>query len=70
MYTWLDPPRTRYGFGYGSPWSPAGLVHALKEDIVFASARGCRLHGGVVVVFIAHLERRPQSSSSAKAEHQ
>ncbi len=35
VYTWLDPERTRYGFGYGCPWSPAGLVHALEEDIVF-----------------------------------
>ncbi len=24
----LDPQRTSYGFGYGSPWSLAGLVHS------------------------------------------
>jgi hypothetical protein len=28
VYSWLDPQRTSYGFGYGSPWSLAGLVHA------------------------------------------
>jgi hypothetical protein len=30
--TWLDPQRTRYGFGYGSPWSLAGLVHPSGGD--------------------------------------
>ncbi len=40
MYSWLDPQRTRYGFGYGSPWSPVGLVHALREDVIFASGSG------------------------------
>ncbi len=29
VYTWLDPQRTRYGFGYGFPWSSAGLIRAL-----------------------------------------
>ncbi len=28
FYTWLDPQRMSYGFGYGSPWSLAGLAHA------------------------------------------
>jgi hypothetical protein len=40
VYTWLDPQRTRYGFGYGSPCSLAGLIHALKDDIVSASGSG------------------------------
>ncbi len=42
VYTWLDPQRTRYGFGYGAPWSSAGLTHALEEDIVHTA----RLWGG------------------------
>jgi hypothetical protein len=55
------PQRTRYGFGYSSSWSPAGLVRALKEDIVSASGSGVmpargrsdRLHrpSGVGAVF-------------------
>jgi hypothetical protein len=62
VYTWLDPKKTRYGFGYGSPWSPAGLVHALEEDIVLAArlwgvparGRSGRHHcpSGMGVVFI------------------
>ncbi len=62
VYIWLDHQRTRYGFDYGSPWSLAGLIHALKGDIVFAScpgpipARGCsgcpHRPSGVGAIFI------------------
>jgi hypothetical protein len=34
VYSWLDPQRTRYGFGYGSPWSPAGVVHVMAESTI------------------------------------
>ncbi len=65
VYTWLDPPRTGCGFGYGSPWSPAGLVNAL-EAIVSLAARlwGGTCTGGVVVVIIVHLEWGSSSSSN------
>jgi hypothetical protein len=29
----LDPQRKSYGFGYGSLWSLAGLVHPLAEIV-------------------------------------
>ncbi len=63
VYTWLDPQRTCCDFAYAFPWSPAGLVHALKGDIVFAArlwevpapGRSGRHHHlsrvGVVIVF-------------------
>jgi hypothetical protein len=46
VYTWLDPQRTRYGFGYGSPWSSAGLVHALGAIVSLLPALDRFLHGG------------------------
>jgi hypothetical protein len=57
VYTWLDPQRTSYGFGYGSPWSLAGL-HALGEIVIFIiRLRWLYLRqGGMVVVTIVHLE--------------
>ncbi len=60
----MDPQRTRYG--YGSPWSPAGLVHALRRTSSSPPARRRCLHGGVVVVFMVHLEWGPSSTSNIR----
>ncbi len=40
FYTWFDPQKTSYGFGYSSPNSLAGLIHALREDPSFSSVFG------------------------------
>jgi hypothetical protein len=55
VYTWLDPQRTRYGFGYGFPWSPAGLTHALGAIVSRADRLWCGYcTGGVVVIIIVY----------------
>ncbi len=61
----MDPQRTRYGFGYGCPWSLAGIVHALEEDIVLIAGLWGEL-GGVVVVTIVQLEWGSSSSSHTR----
>ncbi len=40
FYTWFDPQKTSYGFGYSSPNSLAGLIHAPREDPSFSSVFG------------------------------
>jgi hypothetical protein len=55
VYSWLDPQRMSYGFGYGSPWSLAGLVHTSAEIVlitVLSSTAGLRW-GGVVTVILS-----------------
>jgi hypothetical protein len=66
VYTWLDPQRTRYGFGYGSPWSLAGLAHALGGHLLRCLAWGKRRCGGVVVVTIVQLEWGPSSTPNIR----
>ncbi len=34
VYTWLDPQRICYGFGYGSPWSLAGLIYTPEGAVL------------------------------------
>jgi hypothetical protein len=64
----VGPQRTRYGFGYCSPWSPAGLIHALDEDIAFSACLwGSTCNGGIVVVAIIHLEWGSSSSSNTRS---
>ncbi len=58
IYTWLDPQRTSYGFGYGSFWSLAGLIYAPSRGrplrhLIFVAGYTV---GGVVVIIIAHLQ--------------
>ncbi len=63
VYTWLDPQRTRYGFSYGSPWSPAGLTHALGAIASHADRLWCGCcTGGVVVVIIVYWGSPPSSN--------
>jgi hypothetical protein len=46
VYTWLDPQRRSYNFGYGSPWSLARLVHDLEWDPSSSSIyKGCIYSG-------------------------
>jgi hypothetical protein len=54
----LDLQRRSYGFGYGSPWSLVGLVHALAgvAFLVVCLQKGYLRQGGMVVVIIIHLE--------------
>ncbi len=59
----VGPPEDLLRFRLRQSLVPGWTCPCSKEDIVFASARGYCLHGGVVVVLIAHLERRPRSSS-------
>ncbi len=71
VYTWLDPQRTRYGFGYGSPWSPAGLTHAQGAIV----SRADRLWfgyctGGVVVVIIVYWGSPSSSNIRPHGRHQ
>jgi hypothetical protein len=59
---WLDPQRTRYRYGYGSPWSLAGLVHALRRASASLLGLGRRRRGGIVIVIIVHSEWGPSST--------
>ncbi len=36
VYTWLDPHRRSYSFGYAPPWSLAGFVHSPAEVVLIA----------------------------------
>jgi hypothetical protein len=54
----LDPQRRSYGFGYRSPWSLVGLVHALAgvAFLVVRLQKGYLRQGGMVVVIMINLE--------------
>ncbi len=55
VYTSLNPQRTRYGFGYVSPLSPAVLIHALGAIVSLADRLWCGSStGGIVVVIIVY----------------
>ncbi len=49
-----------FGFGYGSPWSLTGLIHALAEIAILIVRLWWQYLqlGGVVVVIFIHLEWR------------
>jgi hypothetical protein len=53
VYTWLDPQRNCYGFGYGSLWSSVRLIHALGAVVSIAACLlGGSCTGGVAIVIV------------------
>jgi hypothetical protein len=59
VYTWLDPQRTRYGFGYGSPWSLAVLILRPAEPSPFdvSSSVGTLASDGALVIIVHNIRR-------------
>jgi hypothetical protein len=59
VYTWLDPQRTRYGFGYGSPGSPAVLTPRPAETSPFAlsSSVGTSASDRALVIIVHNIRR-------------
>jgi hypothetical protein len=68
MYVWLDPQRTSYGFGYGSLWSPAILVHRPAEPSPFASSSlvGTSASDWVLVTIVHNIRKGSSSPPSGR----
>jgi hypothetical protein len=54
------PQKTRYGFGYGPPWSPAGLAYALGAIVSLAGRLWCGYCTGDVVSSSSSTGGRPR----------
>jgi hypothetical protein len=59
VYTWLDPQRNCYGFGYGSPWSLAVLILRPAEPLPLAlsSSVDTSASDGALVIIVHNIRR-------------
>ncbi len=59
MYTWLDPQRNCYGFGYGGPWSLAVLIlrPAEPSPLAVPSSVGASASDGALVIIVYNIRR-------------
>ncbi len=74
VYTWLDPQRTSYSFGYGSLWSLAELVHPPARIIAFALPSGAEPGPGMCRHIVHNISEggrlRHQVPSMGVVKHQ